>query len=86
MDCLVSDQVCTTASFPNSSVVPNGSVVKNRPSNAGDVKSIPGLEKSPREGNGNPLQCSCLGIPIIDRGACHAAVHGITKSQTRIND
>ena len=42
----------------------NGSVVKNLPSNVGDTKSIPGLGRSLREGNGNPLQCSCLGIPI----------------------
>ena len=63
----------------------NGSVFKNLPSNAGDIKPIPGLEISPREGNGNPLQCSCLGIPI-DREALHAAVHGIPKSQTWISD
>ena len=42
---------------------PSGSVVKNPPANAGDVGSIP------REGNGNPLQYSCLGNPM-DRGAC----------------
>ena len=59
---------------------PGGSVVKNLPSNAGDVKSIPGLESSPREGNGNLLLS--IGIPI-DRRAWHAAVHGIQKSQTK---
>ena len=39
---------------------PGGSVVKNSPASAGDVSSIPGLGRSPGEGNGNPLQCSCL--------------------------
>ena len=45
-------------------------VVKNMPANAGDVRdmgSIPGLERSPEGGNGNPLQYSCLGDPM-DRG------------------
>ena len=40
-----------------------GSVVKNLPANAGDTGSIPGLERSPGEGNGNPLQYSCLESP-----------------------
>ena len=39
---------------------PGGSVVKNSPASAGDVSSIPGLGRSPGEGNGNPLQYSCL--------------------------
>ena len=43
--------------------------------------SIPGLERSPREGHGNPLQYSCLEKPM-DRGAWQAIVHGVTKSQT----
>ena len=43
--------------------LPGGSVVKNPPANAGDVGLIPGSERSPEEGNGNPLQCSCLEIP-----------------------
>ena len=42
---------------------PGGSVVKNLPVNARDTGSIPGLERSPGEGNGNPLQHSCLGTP-----------------------
>ena len=42
---------------------PGGSVVKNLPANAGDVGSIPGSERSPGEGNGNPLQCSGLENP-----------------------
>ena len=39
---------------------------------------IPGLGRSPAEGDGKPLQCSCLGNPM-DRGAWWAAVHGVTK-------
>ena len=57
---------------------PGGSVVKNLPANAGGVGSIPGLGRSPGEGNGNPLQYSCLGNPM-DGGAWRAAVHGVTK-------
>ena len=61
-------------------------VVKNPPASAGDVRdmgSIPGLERSPGEGNGNPLQYSCL-ENTMDRGAWRATIHGITKSQTRL--
>ena len=47
---------------------PGVSVVKNSPANAGDSGLIPGWGRSPREGNGNPLQYSCLGNPM-DRGA-----------------
>ena len=57
-------------------------VVKNLPANAGEVGdtgSIPGLGRSPREGNGNPLQYSCLGNPM-NRGAWQAIVHGVAKS------
>ena len=47
---------------------PDGSVVKNLPFSEGDASLIPGLGGSPGEGNGNPLQYSCLGNPM-DRGA-----------------
>ena len=57
---------------------PGGSVVKNLPANAGDAGSIPQSERSPREGNGNPLQYSSLGNPT-DRGAWQAAVYGVAK-------
>ena len=60
---------------------PSGSVVMNLPANAGDVGSIPGSGRSPGEGDGNPLQYSCLGNPI-DRRARWATVHGVAKSQT----
>ena len=59
-------------------------VVKNLPANAGDIRDsglIPGLGRSPVEGNGNPLQYSCLEDPV-DRGAWCAIVPGVTKSQT----
>ena len=57
---------------------PGGSVVMNPPANEGDVGSIPGLGRSPGEGNDNPLQCSCLGNPM-DRGDWWATVHGVAK-------
>ena len=60
---------------------PGGSVVKNLPANAGDTGLIPGLGRSLEEGNGNPVQYSCLGSPM-DRGVWRAIVHGVTKSQT----
>ena len=47
-------------------------------SNAGDAGSISGLRRSPGEGNGNPLQYSCLGNPM-DSGVCQARVHGVAK-------
>ena len=47
--------------------------------------SIPGSERSPGEGNGNPLLYSCLENPM-DRGAWWATVHRITKSQTQLSD
>ena len=55
-------------------------MVKNPPANAGDTSSIPGWGRSPEEGNGNPLQYSCLENPT-DRGAWPAAAgHGFPKS------
>ena len=58
------------------------SVVKNPHVNAGDAVSIPGLGRSPGEGNGNPLQYSCLGNPM-DREVCWATVHGVPKGVRR---
>ena len=60
---------------------PDGSVIKNLPASAGDRGSVPGSGRSPGEGNGNPLQYSCLGNPV-NRGIWRDTVHGITKSQT----
>ena len=59
-------------------------VVKQSACNAGDPGSIPGLERSPGEGNGNPLQYACLENPI-DRGVWRATVHGVTKVWTRLS-
>ena len=53
-------------------------MVKKLPADAGDVSSIPGSGRSPGEGNGYPLQYSCLGN-AMDRGACWATVHGVAK-------
>ena len=61
------------------------SLVKNLPANAGDVALIPGLGRSPGEGNGNPSQYPCLENPM-DRGAWWATVHGVAKSCTRLSD
>ena len=52
---------------------PGGSVVKNLPANSGDAGLIPGLGRSPGEGNGNPLQHSYLGNPM-DRAIVHGSV------------
>ena len=57
---------------------PGSSVGKESPCRAGDLGSIPGWEKSRGEGNGNPLQDSCLENPM-DRGAWWAPVHGVTR-------
>ena len=64
---------------------PGGSEDKASACNAGDPGSIPGLGRSPREGNGNLLQYSCLENPM-DRGAWRAAVHEVAKSRTRLSD
>ena len=53
--------------------------------NVGDMGSIPGLGRSPGEGNGNPLQYSCLANPM-DGGAWWAAVHGVAESQTQLSN
>ena len=60
---------------------PSSSNDKESACNAGDLGLIPGLERSPGGGHGNPLQYSCLESPI-DRGAWWATVHGVAKSQT----
>ena len=63
-------------------------MVKNPPVNAGDVRdvgSIPGSGRSPREGNGNTLQCSCL-ENSMDRGTWWAIVDGVSESQIQVSD
>ena len=63
-------------------LISDGSEGKVSVCNAGDPGSIPGLGRSPGEGNCNPLQYSCLENPM-GRGA---TVHGVTKSRTRLSD
>ena len=59
-------------------------MVKNPPANPGDTDSIPWLGISPGEGDGNPLQYSCLGNPM-DREASGATIHRVAKSRTRLS-
>ena len=63
---------------------PGGSDGKASACNAGDPGSIPGSGRHSGEGNGNPLQYSCLENPMD--GAWLATVHGVTKSRTRLSD
>ena len=60
---------------------PRGSDSKESACDAGDLGSIPRLGRSPGEGNGTPLQYSCLENPM-DRGAWQATVHGVEQSRT----
>ena len=77
--CLVNTETVLMFSFPG------GSEVKASASNTGDLGSIPGSGRSPRERNGNPLQYSCL-ENLMDGGAWWATVHGVAKSRTRLSD
>ena len=63
-------------------------MVKNPPANAGDSGDagwIPGSGRSSGEGDGHPLQCSCLGNPM-DRGVWQATLHGIAESQIGLSN
>ena len=71
--CMFKERYTHTSGFPA------GSYSKESAYNAGDLGLIPGWGRSPREGNGNLLQCSCLGNPM-DK-AWQATVHGVTKSR-----
>ena len=64
---------------------PDGSDGKESACSVGDQGSIPGSARSPGEGNGNPLQYSCL-ENTMDRGAWQATVHEVTKSLTRLSN
>ena len=64
---------------------PGGLDGKESVYNAGDLGSISGSGRSPREENGNPLQHSCLENPM-DRGAWQATVYGVTKSWTQLSN
>ena len=60
-------------------------MVKSSACSAGDPGSIPGSGRSPGEGNGNPLQYSCL-ENSMDGGTSQATVHGVSESRTRLSD
>ena len=77
--------ICLSVCLSPASVFLGSSVVKNLSANVGDVSLIPGLERSPGEGNGEPFQYSCLG-KAMDRGAWWITVHGVTKSRTQLSD
>ena len=62
---------------------PGGSDGKDSARNAGDQGSIPRSGRFPGEGNGNPLQYSCL-ENLMNRGSCWATVHGVAKSWTQL--
>ena len=64
---------------------PGGSEGKEFAHTEGDLSSILGSERFPGEGNGNPLQYSCL-EDFMDRGAWWDMVHGVTKSQTHLSN
>ena len=64
---------------------PGSSDDKGSVCDAGDLSSIPGCGRFPGEGNGKPLQYSCLET-LMDRGSWWATVHGISKSQTGLSD
>ena len=65
--------------------VPCSSVSKEFACSAGDPGLIPGLGRSPGEGNSNPLQYPCL-ENLMDSGAWWAAVHWVAKSRARLSD
>ena len=65
--------------------IPSGSDGEESAHDAGDLGSVPGLGRSSGEGNGYPLQCSCL-ENSMDRGVWWAIVHGISESRTQLSD
>ena len=71
--------------FPTQRGFPGGSDGKESTCSVGDPGLTPGSGKSPGEGNGYPLQYSCLENPM-DGGAWQATVHGVSKSQTQLSD
>ena len=64
---------------------PGGSDNNGSAYNAGDLGSIPGSRRSSGEGNGNPLQYSCLKNPV-DQGTWWVTIHGVAKSQTQLSE
>ena len=84
---VITTQGCwSRTNFPNLYTVLFTFQVKNPPANAREVRdagSIPGSERSPGGGHGNPLHYSCLENPLV-RGAWRAAAHGVAKSPTQL--
>ena len=81
----VCDKTCEMLTTGEAHLSLGGSKSKESTCNAGDLGSISGLGRSPGEGNGNPLQYSCVENPM-DRGAWRATVHGVPKSRTQLSD
>ena len=85
----ISGTLCWTdppVSLGNHSLgLPGGSDGKESTCNAGDLGSILGLGRPPAEGNGYPLQYSCL-ENSMNRGDWRATIHGVTKSRTRLSN
>ena len=65
--------------------LPYSAVGKESACSVGDLGLIPGLGRSPGEGNGDPLQYPCL-ENLMERGAWWAVLHGVAKSRTRLSD
>ena len=82
---LCADVSVKTGCVLHSTGFPGGSEGKASACDAEDPGLIPGLGRSPGEGNGNPLQYFCLENPM-DRGDWWPTVHGVAKSQTRLSD
>ena len=85
-NCFVNRKIKSLFLLPSRIILdfPDASDDKASAYNAEDPGSIPGLGRSSGEGNGNPLQYSCLENPM-DRGAWSATVHGVAKSRTQQN-
>ena len=84
---MLKGNLCCIPVNPNSSISTYsrvGSGSKESACNEGDLGSIPGLGRFPGEGNGYPLQYSCLENPM-NRGVCQAAAHGFEKSWTQMS-
>ena len=77
--------VAYSQSCTNTIGFPDDSDGKASACNAEDLGSVPGLGRSSREGNGNPLQYSCLENPL-DRGAGRATIHRVAKSRTLLSN
>ena len=83
--CRAETNTTLQSKYPSVKIFLNSSEVKASVCNVGDLGSIPGSGRSPGEGNGNPLQYSCLENPM-EGGAWWATVHGVTKSRTQLSD